>query len=218
MDIQKKPVMSICLLIISMCVCMTVFSYISAVQGFSFALKIKAESDSAQILEILDKTYPGDWHADKCCLYKGEKKINGAFDDVDFFGKLCGNNITIFRGSMRVATTFVGKDEIRLVGTQASDEIIHEVLVNGNNFSGMANVLGKEYLCSYRPLRDKNGSIIGMLFVGIPPSTIDLIRVSFLRNMIIVMTILISITSIMTWFIIKKLSQQKSEGGRTNAT
>jgi len=99
---------------------------------------------------------------------------------VDDINKVTGSLVTVFqrvnpRGDMvRVATNVIGKDGKRAIGTaiMAVDEagkpnpVLAKVLA-GETFSGRAMVVGTWCITAYAPLKDSQGAIVGMLFVGI---------------------------------------------------
>ena len=146
MNLQKKTILFLDAVLLLVCLILGLIGYHSANQGFEIALEDKAEADMRQTREILDLAYPGPWDIRKDGLYKGDQRMNDAFDIVDHLGKLTGNNITIFSNDTRVATTFV-KDGNRAVGTQASEAVAEIVLKNGQNYTGEADVLGNTYFC-----------------------------------------------------------------------
>lgn len=109
---------------------------------------------------------------------------NRSFDDqtavVDRVTELTGNTCTVFQrmneaGDMlRVATTVEKLDGTRAVGTfipavnpngQANPVV--EMVMRGQTYHGRAFVVNAWYLTSYEPLRDAQGKIIGMLYVGV---------------------------------------------------
>uniref|UniRef100_UPI0020C11354 cache domain-containing protein n=1 Tax=Lysinibacillus fusiformis TaxID=28031 RepID=UPI0020C11354 len=45
----------------------------------------------------------------------------------------------------------------------------------GKIYSGTAEVVGKPYFTKYKPIKTKNGEIIGMIFAGVPSSDIDVV-------------------------------------------
>jgi len=103
--------------------------------------------------------------------------VNGNFEFVDFVrrnvfatavyhGKNAGT-VTIFQGDVRVATNVVGPDGKRAVGTRVSAEVYDRVLVEGKLWEGPAFVVGNWYVSAYEPLRDLEGGIVGMLYVGV---------------------------------------------------
>ena len=54
-----------------------------------------------------------------------------------------------------------------MIGTQASPEVIEQVLNKGKSYSGTADILGKSAQTYYYPIKDENGTVIGMWFVGL---------------------------------------------------
>jgi methyl-accepting chemotaxis protein len=129
----------------------------------------KAQSDLATGLAIIDALYPGDWRAEGDQLYKGDTLINGNYKIVDYIGRLTnGDTATIFLGDTRVATNVILADGQRAVGTQASSVVAETVLKEGRHYLGTADVVGNSYQTAYMPIRDANGQVIGMWYVGAP--------------------------------------------------
>ncbi|MBI5582180.1 MAG: cache domain-containing protein [Deltaproteobacteria bacterium] len=85
---------------------------------------------------------------------------------VDHIKKIFGIECTIFQGDTRVTTTIV-KDGQRAIGTRMDNpKVIETVLQQGKPFQNINTILGREYNTAYWPLRDIEGKIAGMLFVG----------------------------------------------------
>jgi len=112
---------------------------------------------------------------------------------VDEVMDICGDTATVFQrmndnGDMlRVATSVVGKDGKRAVGTYissrnddgSSNKIIASVLA-GKTYIGRAFVVDRWYQTAYAPIADKSGGVIGMLYVGTPEAVAS---ASFLKRM-----------------------------------
>ena len=99
---------------------------------------------------------------------------------VDDTSKLSGAACTLFqrmdeKGDMlRIATSVVGKDGNRAVGTyipsvnaDGSPNAVVATVLSGSTFQGRAFVVDSWYISAYEPIRDEKGSVIGMLFVGV---------------------------------------------------
>jgi len=85
---------------------------------------------------------------------------------VDQIKKIFGIECTIFHGDTRVSTTIV-KDGQRAIGTKMDNpKVIETVLQQGKTFQNINSILGREYNTAYWPLRDIEGKIAGMLFIG----------------------------------------------------
>lgn len=86
---------------------------------------------------------------------------------VDKVKEIYNVDATVFGGDTRVSTTVTNKEGQRAIGTKASDVVATKVLRDKAMFTGIADVNGKPYVTSYRPIIGANDKSVGMLFVGI---------------------------------------------------
>lgn len=205
MKVRQKSIIEFDVILVIVCLVLGVLSYYNASNGFDTALKNKAATDMKQVSEILDLKYPGSWNVTDGSLYKGTQKMDGSMEIVDQLGQLCGNNVTVFNGDMRVATTFKDESGKRAVGTKASEEVIQKVLKGCSDYLGMANVLGQKYLSAYKPIKDANGQIIGMLYMGIPTAEIESIQHEFIGKICITSIILLILIGALAYMGIGKI-------------
>lgn len=102
--------------------------------------------------------------------------LNGAAEKVDrirdavfeneyYRGKPVGT-ATIFMGDLRISTNVMDSQGRRAVGTRVSKEVADQVLKEGESWSGRAFVVDSWYLSQYDPIKDPDGAVIGMLYVG----------------------------------------------------
>lgn len=77
-----------------------------------------------------------------------------------------GCEFTIFYGDERAYTTIL-QDGQRAIGTKLSADLSAIILEQGQSYTGKAQILGVDHLCSYVPTRDEYGQINGLLFAGI---------------------------------------------------
>jgi len=112
--------------------------------------------------------------------------INQNYEFVDFVrenvftaatydGKNLGT-VTIFQGDVRITTNVVGADGQRAIGTRVSEEVYDQVLGQGKMWIGPAFVVDNWYISAYEPLRNIQGDIVGMLYVGILKQRYDDMR------------------------------------------
>ncbi|MBQ7516778.1 MAG: methyl-accepting chemotaxis protein [Schwartzia sp.] len=202
MHLRQKAVLGFNLMLLIACLLVGFISYRNANEGFDTALGMKARHDLDQVMAILDARFPGPWAIKDGAIFKGSEKIEGNMKLMDELGPICGNNITVFNGDTRVATTFKDDSGKRPVGTKASAEIIEKVLKGGQTFTGHANVLGNNYLCGYKPIKDGSGKNIGMLFMGIPTADIEGVQKSFITGNVIAIIILLVIIGAIAWVVI----------------
>jgi len=102
--------------------------------------------------------------------------LNGSIDEVDrirdavfeneyYQGKPVGT-ATIFMDDLRISTNVQDNQGRRAVGTRVSREVAEHVLERGLSWTGRAFVVDTWYLSQYDPIKDPDGNIIGMLYVG----------------------------------------------------
>lgn len=102
-------------------------------------------------------------------LMKGEVNISKNTKLLDSFVEGTNIDITIFYGDVRKATTLVDKKEDkRIVGTKASQDVA-DLVLSGKDYSNKDIVVnGEHYYAYYIPLTDNSGEIVGMIFAGEP--------------------------------------------------
>lgn len=75
--------------------------------------------------------------------------------------------VTIFQGDTRISTNVQDENGDRAVGTRVSAEVFEKVIGQGQTWNDRAFVVTHWYKTAYEPIRNINGEIIGMLYVGI---------------------------------------------------
>jgi two-component system NtrC family sensor kinase len=73
---------------------------------------------------------------------------------------------TIFQGGLRISTNVSNESGERAVGTGVSEEVYEAVIRKGQSWLARTFVVRDWYITAYEPIRDLNGKIIGMLYVG----------------------------------------------------
>ena len=124
-------------------------------------------------------------------FYKGKKNISDNTEFFDNFSKEVDLQVGVFYGDTRVATSLVDDQGNRMVGEQASPEVVEVVLNQGQEYySDSLNLGGTEYYGSYAPLYQHNSDeIIGMTFVGLNADLVDSVYHSNLTKNIIFLCI-----------------------------
>lgn len=205
MGLKQKTILGFSLVLVVVCVCLGFLGYRTANVGFGEILESKAAADLSQMQALLDFKYPGDWSVKDGKLYKGTQLMNDNERAVDWLAGLSKNNVTLFAGDLRVATTYQSNGK-RATGTKASEEVIAQVVKGGNPYYGEAEVLGQKYFSAYEPLKNQNGETIGMAYVGIPAEKVVELRSSYLHSMIgLAILVLVVVGVIVTYLVAIKL-------------
>jgi two-component system, NtrC family, sensor kinase len=88
------------------------------------------------------------------------------FGDRNYDGKPVGT-VTLFLGDVRIATNVMLDAGTRALGTRVSKEVAEKVLDRGERFANRAFVVNDWYLSAYDPIRDPEGHIVGIIYVGL---------------------------------------------------
>ena len=110
--------------------------------------------------------------------------VNGNFEIVDGVQELVGGAATVFQVynntyAVRISTNVKGTDGERAVGTHLTDNVYEIAVMKGETFYGSRDLFGKNYVTAYEPIKNKEGSVIGVLFVGTEEEqTLDVVKQS----------------------------------------
>lgn len=125
---------------------------------------------------------------------------------LDNLKQKTGLDMTLFVGNTRSATTFTMDTGLqRLNGTfEESEEVLETVLEQGEVFEGTVNVFNEEYLGVYSPLKDDDGTIIGMIFVGEPSRVLLAIASESVQVTLRITSILVLLSLIPNYFFVRR--------------
>ncbi|PWR75204.1 methyl-accepting chemotaxis protein [Methanospirillum stamsii] len=110
--------------------------------------------------------------------------VNDNFEIVDGVRDLVGGAATVFQVvndsyAVRISTNVKGTDGERAVGTHLTDNVYEVAVKEGETYYGRRDLFGVNYVTAYEPITDKNGSVIGVLFVGTEEEqTLDVVKKS----------------------------------------
>ena len=128
---------------------------------------------------------------------------NIVFKDAKYKGKDIGT-ATIFLGDWRISTNVMDKEGHRAVGTRAMKEVQEQVLQNGLPWMQRAYVVDDWYITAYEPIRDFQGKIAGMLYVGIMESKYTVLKERLILLFMFGMLVSVAISSFLSLKILKK--------------
>lgn len=121
---------------------------------------------------------------------------------VDTIKDTLGCEVSLFNGKIRSNTTFKAGDK-RNTGGQLQDNVYDTVYNKGEMFVGTAEIFGNNYSCSYVPLKDTDGNVIGSAFAGVDVSS----RNTFLKTLLICIAVAIIIIVTLAFFISKRIAK-----------
>ncbi len=130
---------------------------------------LKIQLDSFQT--VVESKDAGDYTLDeRNNVLKGSYNITADVETFDKMVEETGLGVTLFYDKTRRATTLRDSQTgERLIGTDAPDKVYDAVVKNGAIYQAFNVVInGEAYFAYYAPLRNSDGSIVGMLFAGKP--------------------------------------------------
>jgi len=140
--------------------------------------------------------YEGDWAYDGSSFTKGGKDLFPTYDMIDSIYEEEGVHITIFYGDTRIMTTVRGDDGSRFVNTQAGEAVVNAVLRGGEDYySPQTAINGENYYSYYKPLKNMNGSVVGMMFVGVASETVSRDIRNAVMNVIVALVLLLALSA-----------------------
>lgn len=126
---------------------------------------------------LLDTAYPGDYSlvdGKTLSLYKGDVNITSDYTLIDGIRERTAMDVTLFYQDTRILTTIKNWEGERIVGTQAPTQVLTDVLQEGKScFYDNVIVRDTNYFAYYAPLRNGDGQIVGILFVGKPAAEVN---------------------------------------------
>jgi methyl-accepting chemotaxis protein len=144
----------------------------------------QALSDSAgKLAAVFHSYFPGSFSVDASktvdvggrqtpVLRSGSTDINLNYEIVDRFTSLTKAAATVFVRTgddfVRVSTSLKKEDGSRAIGTTLDrSHPAYAGLLKGDEFVGKATLFGKDYITKYVPIKDEQGRVIGVLFIGL---------------------------------------------------
>ena len=144
------------------------YTHIQRAYYTSFAEGLHAASILVE--DTLSNQVPGDWSlSDDNRLMKGDTVVSDLYQEqIDTLNQKTGMHYTVFYGDTRYITSLVDATTgNRMVGTKASDTVINEVLKSGNEYLAQNfEIAGQDWYAYYIPMKNSDGSVVGMVFAG----------------------------------------------------
>jgi methyl-accepting chemotaxis protein len=128
-------------------------------------------------------------------------------DFVDEVKSFTGLEATVFEMDTRLTTT-ITKEGKRIVGTKIDNpDVVEAVLKKGGEFISTSSILGTPFQTAYWPIKDPQGKVSGMFFVGQP---LDLIEAAKARQSLSILgftAVLALAMIILSWFIVRGITR-----------
>lgn len=128
----------------------------------------RLEDITVGMQEALGVAGEGDYHAEGDIMYKGEHNIAEDLQAFQAFADFSEIDLTVCWGDTRMVTTLADPDTGEsMAGTQVAETVAKNVLQDGMEYTDTDMMInGEPYFCCYIPLKNSDGSIVGMIFAG----------------------------------------------------
>ncbi len=130
-------------------------------------------------------------------LYKGGFNVTQNEQFIDRFTGDTDLEVTVFYGDTRYATSLTDEAGERIIGTQASPEVVDKVIGQGQDYETYdLEINGQNFFAYYIPIQNSDGSTVGMYFAGKPSADVVATINKRLITMIILATIMVIIAGL----------------------
>ncbi|MBE6015142.1 MAG: methyl-accepting chemotaxis protein [Lachnospiraceae bacterium] len=187
----------------------------TVIASFSLKSSITAEvkddlSDLAHTMaNMYDKDFEGDFVLrEDGKLFKGESELTGNYELFDINHDKTGTDFTLFFGDTRYVTSLKDVDTgERIIGTKAGDAVIAACLKGGNDYFAENITINKTpYFGYYTPLKNADGSIVGMMFTGKPSTEVNKTISGTITSLVIIAVVLFIVSIVGILLLVSRMA------------
>ncbi len=199
-------------------VILTIIGVVKINNTYVSMIEEELKATAYHLKDEFSNEYDGDWGlTEDGLLSKGgvtqnEDKgitLNDEFtSQMDELKSNTSIDYTLFYGDTRIITSlmYAGTND-RLVGTKAGDAVINAVLKNGKTYLAQKiDIQGLQYYGFYVPLKNDDGTIVGMVFTGRPVADVTHALINAIILMGGVTLVLFAIILVLAIILVKKVS------------
>ena len=189
---------------------LTVFSIIRLTSAYTTTVNETLKTACEQLDSEANHMHPeGDWALTDEKLMKGDLDVTEEYTKtIDELQTETGLHYTIFVGDTRAVTTTKNESGARTVGTKASDKVIAGCLTAKEEmFLTSVDIGGSNYYAFYKPLKNPDGTVVGMTFAGRPRESVDKEVNSTVMFMIILAVVIVGLIAAAGFLVASKVSK-----------
>ena len=153
--------------------------------------------------QMLDAVSTEPFHLEGDGLYRGSLNLTVNSSLLDRFSEKSGVEVTIFHGRTRRATTIIGSDGNRILGTEMADTLYQQIKDDGFYFSDSVLVEGEPYYGVYTLIKDYGPNNEIILFTGISVTDTLKIYSQRLTTTIVFMVVIAAVFLILAQFVVR---------------
>ena len=150
-------------------------------------------------------------------IKSGDKVIGAAIvamsldnNFLDGIKKITGLEMGIYGNDILSATTISDlRGVTRPIGTKEVNEAVkNNVLIKGDDYSGIVSLLNTSYFAVYHPLKDVDNEVVGMLLAGRPSSSIFAAAGKSIELTFLITVVLMILSILPSYFVAKYIFNQ----------
>lgn len=154
-----------------------IFSFKTVQSTMYEQVRTELQDVTEMLVATYDMLYPGDYSLQGDGAYqfvKGDSIITSDYSVMDRFREETGIEFTIFYEDTRILTTILDEQGQRIVGTGANERVFQDVFTgNAPHFYTNTTINNVSYFAYYMPLRNADGTVIGMAYAGKPCAQVN---------------------------------------------
>jgi len=186
-NIKKQFFVRAVLPVLGLGLILSLIGYSSFKRAMTAEVRQELEHMSEAVIVYYDMTYPGDFELVNTGtgtevryeLNKGEATITRDYTYIDELKDRTGIDISIYYYDTIILTTINSEKNNRPVGKGCPTTILEDVYGAGaSNFYDSTMVGDINYYAYYRPIKNSDGTVVGMIFTG---KSSDEIKASVMR-------------------------------------
>lgn len=157
------------LMLVAMSIIITAIGVSMVEKAYYDSFAEELHISALQVSEMAGQ-WQGDWSLNSDNdLMKGDVAIHDIFQNqLDSLSEKTGISYTVFFQNVRKITTLTDSDTgLRMEGTTASEAVTSTVISGGSEYlSTDLEIGGNSWYAYYLPIRNSDGSVVGMIFAG----------------------------------------------------
>lgn len=165
----QKLIIAAVAAIVGIATVLTIISGFEITNTYNTLVEEELKASVYQLASEMDNVWDGDWSYADGALYKGEENVMEEYEEtMDDLKSKTGIEYSLFYGDTRVVTTMKDSSGKKAVGYQIGDKVKNTVLSGGQLLFMKGKPAGAtgNYFCYYAPMKNSDGSVVGMVFTG----------------------------------------------------
>lgn len=200
--------------VIGISIVLTVISGIRTKDVYDDMLQEELKVAVNQLESEMNQVWDGDWSYVDGVVYKGEQDVTSDYETImDDMKSKTGVEYSVIYGKERVITTLKTSSGSKATGVSLSDKVYDTVVKNKQEYYLKTVPAGTStsYYCYYAPLKNDDGTVIGMVFAARESRSVDLSINDIIAQMSIISIVLAILLSLVGILCTNKVSVKMKE-------